>query len=58
MTHAAVSRKALAEAGIGDNLIRLSVGLEDGGDLLEDLRLALDAAAHAVTLKSVTAASC
>lgn len=58
MTHAAVSRKALSEAGIGENLIRLSVGLEDGGDLLEDLRQALDAAAHAVTLKSVTAASC
>lgn len=58
MTHAAVSRKALSEAGIGENLVRLSIGLEDGGDLLEDLRLALDAAAHAVTLKSVTAASC
>jgi cystathionine gamma-synthase len=58
MTHAAVSRQALHKAGIGDNLIRLSIGLEDSGDLLEDLRLALDAAAHAVTLKSVAAASC
>jgi cystathionine gamma-synthase len=58
MTHAAVSRKALQEAGIGENLIRLSIGLEDSGDLLEDLRLALDAASHAVTLKSVTSASC
>jgi cystathionine gamma-synthase len=58
MTHAAVSRKALHEAGIGDNLIRLSIGLEDCGDLLEDLRQALDAAAHAVTLKCVTATSC
>lgn len=58
MTHAAVSRDALSKAGIGDNLIRLSVGLEDAEDLLLDLQRALDAASHAVTLKSVAAASC
>jgi cystathionine beta-lyase/cystathionine gamma-synthase len=38
--HASVSRTALQEAD-RENLIRLSVGLEDGGDLLEDLRRAL-----------------
>ena len=54
MTHAPVSRKALAEAGIGESLIRLSVGLEDTDDLLNDILLALDAASHAVTLRSVS----
>jgi cystathionine gamma-synthase len=58
MTHAAVSKQALHEAGIRQNLVRLSVGLEDSRDLLEDLRLALDAAARAVTLKRVAASSC
>jgi len=58
MTHAAVSRDALQEAGIGDNLVRLSIGLEDPDDLLQDLRQALDAASHVVTLKNVIAASC
>ena len=54
MTHAPVSRKALAEAGIGESLVRLSVGLEDTDDLLNDILLALDAASHAVTLRSVS----
>ncbi|HSD71012.1 MAG TPA: PLP-dependent transferase, partial [Woeseiaceae bacterium] len=58
MTHAAVNRDALQKAGIGDSLIRLSIGLEDTDDLLQDLQQALDVASHAVTLKSVTAASC
>ncbi|MCI0517275.1 MAG: cystathionine gamma-synthase [Woeseiaceae bacterium] len=58
MTHAAVNRDALQQAGIGDNLIRLSIGLEDTDDLLQDLQQALDASSHAVTLKSVIAASC
>lgn len=44
MTHAAVSREALQSAGIGDNLLRLSVGLEHGDDLLADLLQALDRA--------------
>ena len=55
MTHAPVSRDALEEAGIGENLIRLSVGLEDTDDLLNDILLALEAASHAVTLRTVTA---
>jgi cystathionine beta-lyase/cystathionine gamma-synthase len=31
-----------AHTGITDNMIRLSVGLEDTDDLIEDLRQALD----------------
>jgi len=41
MTHSPVSEEALAEAGIGDNLIRLSVGLESSEDLIADLISAL-----------------
>ncbi|MGP1275985.1 MAG: trans-sulfuration enzyme family protein [Caulobacterales bacterium] len=41
MTHAAMSADARAHAGISDNLIRLSVGLEDVDDLWRDLETAL-----------------
>jgi cystathionine gamma-synthase len=58
MTHAPVSRAALQEAGIGENLVRLSVGLEDASDLLQDLQQALEAASHAHTRPRVVAASC
>lgn len=49
MTHAPLSAAAKAAAGIGEGLIRLSVGIEDGDDLLADLHsaLACAAAAHA-----------
>ncbi len=57
MTHAPVSRTALQEAGIGENLIRLSIGLEDAADLLQDLQQALEAASQAHTRPRVVAAS-
>jgi cystathionine gamma-synthase len=41
MTHAAMSPQARANAGIGDGLLRLSVGIEDGEDLLADLQAGL-----------------
>jgi cystathionine beta-lyase/cystathionine gamma-synthase len=37
MTHASVPREAREAVGIGDGLLRLSVGVEDVSDLLEDL---------------------
>jgi cystathionine beta-lyase len=37
MTHASLTPEARQALGIGDGLIRLSVGLEDQDDLLEDL---------------------
>lgn len=43
MTHAAMDPKARNEAGIGDDLVRLSVGIEDLGDLERDLDRALAA---------------
>lgn len=44
MTHAAMSAEARAAAGIGDGLLRLSVGIEDGNDLLVDLARGLERA--------------
>jgi cystathionine beta-lyase/cystathionine gamma-synthase len=43
MTHAAVDPQVRAKNGIGDGLIRLSVGLEDADDLIADLGRALAA---------------
>jgi cystathionine gamma-synthase len=45
MTHAAMAPEARRTAGIADTLLRVSVGIEDGDDLLADLSRALDRAA-------------
>ena len=41
MTHASVSPEERATLGISDTLVRLSVGLEDIEDILDDLEQAL-----------------
>jgi cystathionine gamma-synthase len=41
MTHAAMSAEARQAAGIGDGLLRLSIGLEHADDLVQDLERAL-----------------
>jgi cystathionine beta-lyase/cystathionine gamma-synthase len=41
MTHASVPPEARAKLGISDSLVRLSIGIEDVADLLEDLDSAL-----------------
>jgi len=41
-THAALSPEARAKAGISENLVRLSVGIEDADLLINDLLQALD----------------
>ncbi|MBU2771478.1 PLP-dependent transferase, partial [Acidithiobacillus caldus] len=46
-THGRVSAEARAAAGIGDGLLRLSVGLEHVDDLRADLARGLEAAATA-----------
>lgn len=56
MTHAPVSDAALAQAGIGNNLIRLSVGLESTEDLVADILAGLEVASGADTVKPVVAA--
>lgn len=42
-THQQMSEEALELAGVGEELIRLSVGLEDKDDLIDDLKQALRA---------------
>jgi cystathionine gamma-synthase len=47
MTHASMDADARRAAGLGDNLLRLSVGIEDADDLALDLRAGLARAAQA-----------
>lgn len=42
MTHASIPADVRAKEGIADGLIRLSLGIEDTEDLVEDLKQALD----------------
>jgi methionine-gamma-lyase len=42
-THSELEPAELDEAGIGEGLVRLSIGIEDWRDLLADVRAALDA---------------
>lgn len=42
MTHSTYTPEELAQAGIGESMLRLSVGLEDAEDIIEDLRAGLD----------------
>jgi cystathionine beta-lyase len=41
MTHASIPKVERESVGVVDTLIRLSVGVEDADDLIEDLRIAL-----------------
>ena len=41
MTHASIPKEEREKTGVVDSLIRLSVGIEDGDDLVEDLKQAL-----------------
>ena len=38
MTHASVPKETREKLGIADGFIRLSVGIEDAQDLIDDLR--------------------
>lgn len=42
MTHLGYDREALAEFGLSEEMIRLSIGLEDVADIIEDIRQALE----------------
>jgi cystathionine gamma-synthase len=53
MTHAPLSDEALKKAGLSQSLIRVSVGIESSEDLIADVLAALEAATHAVKLKTV-----
>jgi len=47
-THQQMSAEQLTAAGVGEDMIRLSVGLEDLGDIVEDLGQALRASQRAL----------
>lgn len=42
MTHASIPKEVREQSGVVDSLIRLSVGIEDADDLIEDLKQALE----------------
>jgi len=42
MTHASIPKEEREKAGVVDNLLRLSVGVEDADDLIDDLKQALN----------------
>ena len=41
MTHASIPKAEREKSGVVDGLIRLSVGIEDSDDLIEDLKQAI-----------------
>ncbi|WP_281630296.1 O-succinylhomoserine (thiol)-lyase [Vibrio sp. St2] len=49
MTHRAMGEAALAEAGVSQQLLRLSVGLEDSDDLIADLEQAFSKTQEALS---------
>ena len=48
MTHASIPREEREKAGVTDSLLRLSVGIEDVDDLIEDLKQAIDQTVNAI----------
>jgi len=49
MSHASVPKQHLEAIGVDDTLIRLSVGIEDCDDLINDLKHALDRAQQSIS---------
>jgi cystathionine gamma-synthase len=52
MTHASMTAEARAVAGISDQLLRLSIGIEDVTDLVTDLEAALDRALNTLPFRA------
>lgn len=55
MTHKSIPAEKRKAAGVADGLIRLSVGLEEAADLIEDLRTAFELSKAAVQTQSIHA---
>lgn len=53
MTHASVPEEDRADLGVTDSLVRLSVGLEDIEDLIEDMDKALKAAVSHWSMENI-----
>ena len=54
MTHASIPREERIKNGLGDSLIRLSVGIEHADDIIEDIDQALTAALAGLRLVAVS----
>ena len=54
MTHFELPRKERLKVGITDELVRLSVGIEDVSDLIEDLGQGFDKAFEALDIDGVS----
>jgi O-acetylhomoserine (thiol)-lyase len=54
-THQQMTTEELAAAGVSEDMVRLSVGLEDPDDLIADLERALKRAQRVVTLRAIPA---
>ncbi|EJD05693.1 uncharacterized protein FOMMEDRAFT_166049 [Fomitiporia mediterranea MF3/22] len=54
MTHGSIPPAERAQLGIGDDLVRLSVGVEDGDDLVRDVEQALQVAVYGDPVKTKT----
>ena len=52
MTHVGMGEEGLKAAGIGNSLLRLSIGLEAASDLIADLEQGLKAASREAALAS------
>ncbi|KAK5002435.1 cystathionine gamma-lyase cys3 [Elasticomyces elasticus] len=52
MTHAGIPKAQREAAGVFDDLVRLSCGVEDGVDLVQDVRSALEKAVVAAKLSN------
>ncbi|AAS52343.1 AEL341Wp [Eremothecium gossypii ATCC 10895] len=48
MTHAGIPKEAREASGVYDDLVRVSVGIEDTDDLLEDIKQALSVVAESI----------
>lgn len=57
MTHAAMDPEARIRAGIGDGLIRLSIGIEAGEDLAADINAGLERALRACERPAIAVAA-
>ena len=55
MTHKSIPAEKRKAVGVADSLIRLSVGIEDAEDLIEDLEQALAKHAETVTTQKLVA---
>jgi cysteine-S-conjugate beta-lyase len=58
MTHKTIPEERRHAAGVSDSLIRLSAGLEDAEDLIDDLRQALDYTAVTTVAKTSEGVEC